>query len=60
MTPQLQTLDGQPLTWPELLALNEAYWARERARQAEQEAERVVWMPRRRLTRTEVREWQAS
>ena len=58
--PQLQTLDGQALTWADLHAWNAAWWARERARQAEQESERVVWMPRRRLTRKEVREWQAS
>lgn len=58
--PQLQTLDGKPLSWAELHARNIGWWERERARQAEQESQRVVWMPRRRLTRKEVGEWRAS
>lgn len=53
----LQTLDGKPLTWAELHARNEAWHARERAREAQ---ERVVWMPRRKWTRTEARTWRAS
>lgn len=54
--PQLQTLDGQPLSWADLHALNAAWWARER----EREQTEVVWMQRRRWKRKEVREWQVS
>lgn len=49
---QLQTLDGEPLCWSDLKALNEAWWADERKR----EAERQHWLKLRgaRMARVEL------